>query len=185
MHRAVTILCVMVLTFGVYGIAKGFQGKAGRDMSPVEAEKALKGDSTLVVLDVRTSDEFGSETGHLRGARLIPVQELDKRIGRTGPRQSQDDHRVLPNRTPEQDSAEYVAGERVQRHQCHGRDCPVERETPSGGQGAPGAKEVVAGGRIQSSSQFLTLLLREMLPCGPLTAVPQWSSSLPLTKSNR
>ncbi|MGA9118918.1 MAG: rhodanese-like domain-containing protein [Bacteroidota bacterium] len=85
MHRAVTILCVMVLTFGVYGIAKGFQGKAGRDMSPVEAEKALKGDSTLVVLDVRTSDEFGSETGHLRGARLIPVQELDKRMGELDP----------------------------------------------------------------------------------------------------
>jgi rhodanese-related sulfurtransferase len=40
----------------------------------------LATDSTIVVVDVRTPQEFMSETGHLRNARLIPVQELESRL---------------------------------------------------------------------------------------------------------
>jgi rhodanese-related sulfurtransferase len=36
-------------------------------------------DSSVVLLDVRTPEEFRSETGHLSGAMLIPVQELEHR----------------------------------------------------------------------------------------------------------
>lgn len=44
-----------------------------------EAHAMLAEDSTLVLLDVRTREEFSG--GHLRGALLIPVQELDDRLG--------------------------------------------------------------------------------------------------------
>lgn len=41
----------------------------------------LRADPAMAVLDVRTAEEFGSPTGHLPNARLIPVQELELRIG--------------------------------------------------------------------------------------------------------
>jgi rhodanese-related sulfurtransferase len=39
-----------------------------------------KGGETLI-LDVRTPEEFTGPLGHLKGAKLIPVQELGKRLG--------------------------------------------------------------------------------------------------------
>jgi len=38
------------------------------------------GDTTLLLLDVRTPEEYESETGHLDNSLLIPVQELDRRM---------------------------------------------------------------------------------------------------------
>jgi len=52
---------------------------------PGQAAELIRCDSTIVLLDVRTPQEFRSETGHLRGALLIPVQELEKRIDELGP----------------------------------------------------------------------------------------------------
>ena len=46
-----------------------------------EALKKIQKDASIVVLDVRTSEEFKSETGHLKNAILIPVQELEARAG--------------------------------------------------------------------------------------------------------
>lgn len=45
-----------------------------------EAAKMISTDSTLVLLDVRTPEEYAGELGHLKGAVLIPVQELEFRI---------------------------------------------------------------------------------------------------------
>lgn len=43
---------------------------------------ALEGeDTSVVLLDVRTAEEYDSGTGHLKGAILIPVQELEQRAG--------------------------------------------------------------------------------------------------------
>jgi len=50
-----------------------------KSISPLEANEMLQRDSDLVVLDVRNDDEFRSESGHLSGALLIPVQELEQR----------------------------------------------------------------------------------------------------------
>jgi rhodanese-related sulfurtransferase len=49
-------------------------------ISPSDTYKLLQGDSTIVLLDVRTSAEFNSETGHLSHALLLPVQELERRV---------------------------------------------------------------------------------------------------------
>lgn len=39
-----------------------------------------KKDTSIVLLDVRTPAEYFSNTGHLRGAILLPVQELEERV---------------------------------------------------------------------------------------------------------
>lgn len=48
--------------------------------SPVQVSTFLKQDTSAVILDVRTQEEYASESGHLRNSRLIPVQELESRI---------------------------------------------------------------------------------------------------------
>lgn len=45
-----------------------------------QAKTLLDKDTTIVVLDVRTPEEFKSQAGHLPRAINIPVQELDKRL---------------------------------------------------------------------------------------------------------
>ncbi len=44
-----------------------------------ETQRRAAADSTVVLLDVRTPSEF--EAGHIANALLIPVQELEQRIG--------------------------------------------------------------------------------------------------------
>jgi rhodanese-related sulfurtransferase len=45
-----------------------------------QAKKILDKDTTVVVLDVRTPEEFKSQTGYLPRALNIPVQELEARL---------------------------------------------------------------------------------------------------------
>lgn len=54
-------------------------------ISPADALSLAGKDSTVILLDVRTADEFRSETGHLAGALLIPVQELEARVNELAP----------------------------------------------------------------------------------------------------
>ncbi len=49
-------------------------------ITPVESMKFLGHDTTVVFLDVRTTKEYASETGHLLGAILIPVDSLETRL---------------------------------------------------------------------------------------------------------
>ncbi len=49
-------------------------------MSTKQAFALLEKDTNVVVLDVRTPEEYKSETGHLKGSILIPVQELESRL---------------------------------------------------------------------------------------------------------
>jgi rhodanese-related sulfurtransferase len=53
-------------------------------ISPSDVQKLIQSDSTVVLLDVRTPDEYRSETGHLAHAVLLPVQELERRIDELG-----------------------------------------------------------------------------------------------------
>ena len=64
------------------------QDKANDAVTPVEAKELLAHDTSIVVLDVRTQKEFSGETGHLAGALLIPIQELDKRVAELDPYKS-------------------------------------------------------------------------------------------------
>jgi len=56
-------------------------GSGGGSISPAEAQQMIQDSAQVLVLDVRTNEEFAGPSGHLRGALLIPVQELGERIG--------------------------------------------------------------------------------------------------------
>ena len=49
-------------------------------ISPGEAKLRLDKNPDIVIIDVRTPEEFRSETGHLRNATLIPLHELPVRV---------------------------------------------------------------------------------------------------------
>jgi len=55
------------------------------NLTPVQADSLLAADSTVVILDVRTPEEFHSDSGHLRAALLIPVHQLEDRIAELDP----------------------------------------------------------------------------------------------------
>jgi len=55
------------------------------DITPAQVDSLISVDSTYVLLDVRTAPEFVSSTGHLKGAVLIPVQELEGRMNELEP----------------------------------------------------------------------------------------------------
>lgn len=62
------------------GAAQGYQS-----YSPKDVGTFLMQDTSAVILDVRTPEEFSSETGHLKNAKLIPVQELESRLTELAP----------------------------------------------------------------------------------------------------
>ena len=55
------------------------------DITPAQVDSLISVDSTYVLLDVRTAPEFVGSTGHLKGAVLIPVQELESRMNELEP----------------------------------------------------------------------------------------------------
>lgn len=80
--KTITAIVVGAIFLGVTGwvIALRIQ-KSERTMTPGEVESLMVLDSTVVLLDVRTPQEWGGDTGHLKGAVLIPIQDLEQRIG--------------------------------------------------------------------------------------------------------
>ncbi|MGH2568068.1 MAG: rhodanese-like domain-containing protein [Bacteroidota bacterium] len=48
-------------------------------IAPEKAHQLMQKDSNVVLLDVRSPGEFQTN-GHLQGARLIPIQELERRV---------------------------------------------------------------------------------------------------------
>jgi len=58
-----------------------FQNASLPSVTAEEVQQRLeKKDTTLFFLDVRTPGEFNGPLGHIKGAKLIPVQELDGRV---------------------------------------------------------------------------------------------------------
>jgi rhodanese-related sulfurtransferase len=49
-------------------------------VSVEEAHRITKSDSNVVLLDVRTPQEYEGDSGHLANAVLIPVHELERRV---------------------------------------------------------------------------------------------------------
>jgi rhodanese-related sulfurtransferase len=74
-------LLLIAVTLGVAvascsdGAAQGYQTYSAKDVNTF-----LMQDTSAIVLDVRTPEEYSSETGHLKNAKLIPVQELESRL---------------------------------------------------------------------------------------------------------
>jgi rhodanese-related sulfurtransferase len=62
-----------------------FQSSARKAISTKEVYQLALRDTNVVILDVRTPAEFWGELGHVKGAMLIPVQELEKRLSEVEP----------------------------------------------------------------------------------------------------
>lgn len=56
------------------------QQKSDNSLTMSEFKEKLKSDSNIVVLDVRTPEEFTGSLGKIESAINIPVQVLDQRI---------------------------------------------------------------------------------------------------------
>jgi len=73
---------MMVITaFLTFLLISGCDNMDQNNITTDKASELITSDSNIVLLDVRTPEEFSGELGHLKNAILIPVQELEARIG--------------------------------------------------------------------------------------------------------
>jgi len=77
--QRVLLVVGFFIAFGGYTIYA-----IGGDYQSISADKAvnvIENEKDIIILDVRTEGEYKGELGHLKGAKLIPIGELDRRIG--------------------------------------------------------------------------------------------------------
>ena len=77
-RRTVLVTVAAVVLFGILLLVQCTGGP--ESMGVAEAYALLRSDTTVVVLDVRTEEEFRSSTGRLERALLIPVESLASRV---------------------------------------------------------------------------------------------------------
>ena len=77
--RASTTVAFALL-FGLASCSTPHQETKAPSVSTEDAWKLMQSDTSVVVIDVRTKDEYYNDTGHLKGALLIPVQGLELRL---------------------------------------------------------------------------------------------------------
>lgn len=84
-QRPISILIAMIfLALGTFVLFLEKDPGVMR-INVAQVSDLLLRDSSVVVLDVRTVDEWNSETGHLTNALHIPLQELDARLAELEP----------------------------------------------------------------------------------------------------
>jgi rhodanese-related sulfurtransferase len=76
---------LLILTLFILEAPLSAQTPKPAVITPNEVNALLGKDSTHIFLDVRGPDEFNGPLGHVRGAILIPVQELEDRIVELNP----------------------------------------------------------------------------------------------------
>ena len=64
----------------IYKLQNRFLRTCGNDISYSTMQKMLRENSNIIVIDVRTKDEF--MYNHLEGAINIPMQDITQKIGR-------------------------------------------------------------------------------------------------------
>ncbi len=70
------------------GLSQG--SMKNRNVTAAEASQLIGMNNTLVILDVRTEEEFNRELGHLPKAILIPIQELKVELEELNPYKTSD-----------------------------------------------------------------------------------------------
>lgn len=85
MKKTIVIAGVLLTMFGLSLARSGFNVFAAdvagyADLSGTEAVEMMKSEKDILILDVRSQQEFTGDLGHLKGAKLIPVDELGSRF---------------------------------------------------------------------------------------------------------
>jgi len=65
--------------FAALGLAGCAGGASPRTITPAEAKAMLDGDETVILVDVRTAEEYDAE--HIPGAILLPLDDLEADAG--------------------------------------------------------------------------------------------------------
>lgn len=80
------LLLALTLLFGLYFLyQKGYILAGFESLSPRDAYTMMRGDAAATtLLDVRTPAEYSKE-GHIPGAKLLPLQQLEGKIGTLSP----------------------------------------------------------------------------------------------------
>ena len=81
MKRVSLIAGSVIVVLVIISVIIAQHGRGFATISAEELHRRLGQDSTVVLLDVRRTDEYRGEAGHLQGALLIPLDELERRIG--------------------------------------------------------------------------------------------------------
>lgn len=79
MKRKSILFVVLLGGAGIMMFALFNARQAQGVISPQETYEMMQQNQDVILLDVRTEEEFMSEDGHLANAILIPVQELSRR----------------------------------------------------------------------------------------------------------
>lgn len=74
------VIAAIVLLAGTLTIAMIQQTSPSNNMTFAQVREMIEKDSSIVLLDVRTPSEWNGDSGHLKSAILIPVQELEARV---------------------------------------------------------------------------------------------------------
>jgi phage shock protein E len=74
---AASMIAVVTLLFSAIAASVCLAGEP-KNISSTQAKALLAQDKKIVLLDVRTPEEYGQ--AHLHGALLIPLGELEKRV---------------------------------------------------------------------------------------------------------
>lgn len=78
MNNLLNILAILVIAYMFYPKIMIKFNKNVKNVSGQDAASLIRDTKDLVILDVRTMNEYKS--GHIKGATLMPVGEIDSRI---------------------------------------------------------------------------------------------------------
>ncbi|WP_291633873.1 rhodanese-like domain-containing protein [Clostridium sp.] len=63
------------------GVTNAPEKASFSNITPEEAKERLDSDKEIILLDVRTKEEY--ETGHIKGSILMPVDNLEEEVGKS------------------------------------------------------------------------------------------------------
>ena len=79
MNLSTILLIIVILVIAVSFFSFRFQGKSEDNITTIEVQEMIANKDSMVLLDVRTPQEYISEEGHIPGSILIPMGELKSR----------------------------------------------------------------------------------------------------------
>jgi rhodanese-related sulfurtransferase len=85
MKKRIALAVLAITIGGIVMVLWSQKAQPHKLISPKETYELAQRDSSILLLDVRTPEEYNNELGHVANTILIPVQELDQRVGELEP----------------------------------------------------------------------------------------------------